>query len=257
MPTFSSRLTAQKGQAHKEYRASVLIGGKEAGHASLAQYPDEVNTWIMEAYAVGKEYQGLGLSYALSLIMLREIHKRNGRKAIVFGAHGNMIKVFTNLGFTESNRAYDPSSKQEQARFDTTNIVTALQQCQVIVGQKDLDESTSGSGGCCYITTAVCGSLGLPDDCDELVALRRFRDSVLFKSTSGTQDVLQYYSVAPAIVDAIDARSDASAIYADLYKRYIGPAVAALDAGDHVLPHTLFRDMTAETRRAYLPAAEE
>ena len=56
----------------------------------------------------------------------------------------------------------------------------------------------------CYITTAACTALGLPDECEELQTLRWFRDNVL-TDEAGLALVGRYYEQAPAIVRAIDA----------------------------------------------------
>ena len=52
----------------------------------------------------------------------------------------------------------------------------------------------------CYITTAVCESLGKPDDCYELNLLRDYRDSYLMKQEDGEALVQRYYDIAPTIV---------------------------------------------------------
>jgi hypothetical protein len=85
----------------------------------------------------------------------------------------------------------------------------------------------------CYITTATCRSLGLADDCPELTTLRYFRDHVLLPSPGGAREVAAYYAVAPAIVAAIDRHPESGAIYDDLYRRYIQPAVTAVNLGEH------------------------
>jgi hypothetical protein len=95
--------------------------------------------------------------------------------------------------------------------------------------------------GCCYITTATCQALGRPDDCDELETLRWFRDHVLLRSASGRRDVGAYYRDAPRLVAAIEARSDAAAIYARMLRAGIEPAVAAVKSGDYERAYLIFR----------------
>jgi len=103
----------------------------------------------------------------------------------------------------------------------------------------------AAAGGCClkacYITTATCAAMGLPDDCDELQALRHYRDAVLLATPDGTMEVATYYASAPAIVAALDRRADAQAIYRLLYNEHIRPAAAAAQNGDHATAHALFR----------------
>ena len=62
--------------------------------------------------------------------------------------------------------------------------------------------------GQCFLTTACCEVVGLPDDCFELTALRRFRDRVMRASPAGRRDVERYYRTAPAILAAMAARGE-------------------------------------------------
>lgn len=55
----------------------------------------------------------------------------------------------------------------------------------------------------CFLSTAACQFKGLPDDCDELETLRRFRDDHLLKSEHGAAMVAHYYSVAPDIAESL------------------------------------------------------
>ena len=56
----------------------------------------------------------------------------------------------------------------------------------------------------CYITTAVCASLGKPDDCYELNLMRRYRDEYLVNQKGGEEIVAEYYDIAPTIVNRIN-----------------------------------------------------
>lgn len=58
----------------------------------------------------------------------------------------------------------------------------------------------------CFLTTACCETFGRPDDCWELETLRGFRDSVLAAMPGGTEDMADYYRLAPRIVDALPQR---------------------------------------------------
>ena len=51
----------------------------------------------------------------------------------------------------------------------------------------------------CFLTTATCDVLGLPDNCWELRSLRHFRDHHLVNMPGGEQDIATYYEQAPAI----------------------------------------------------------
>ncbi|MGE0712715.1 MAG: hypothetical protein AB7N76_33595 [Planctomycetota bacterium] len=71
---------------------------------------------------------------------------------------------------------------------------------------------------------------GLPDDCDELTALRAFRDRLCARP-EGAALLEHYHRVAPRIVATIRARPDAQARWKELYQNLVRPCVALLSAG--------------------------
>lgn len=82
-------------------------------------------------------------------------------------------------------------------------------QCDAFVGQQSN----------CYLTSACVRYKGLTDDCEELTALRHFRDTYLAKQEGGQALIDEYYAIAPEMVEKISQRADASAIYAYIYER--------------------------------------
>ena len=73
----------------------------------------------------------------------------------------------------------------------------------------------------CFVTTAVCRSLHKPDDCEELNALRTFRDDYLLHTKDGKAKVNVYYMLAPLIVEAIDRSPHAEKEYQRIYSDYL------------------------------------
>lgn len=57
----------------------------------------------------------------------------------------------------------------------------------------------------CFLTSACVEYLGLPDDCKELTTLRTIRDKVLKATGEGRGLVDEYYRIAPALVEKINA----------------------------------------------------
>jgi len=106
------------------------------------------------------------------------------------------------------------------------------------------------SGGC-FITTAVCGSLGKSDDCYELTLLRNFRDIWLSKQDTGGELIKEYYAVAPAIVEAIDKLKDKNDIYAMIYEKYIQPCISFIKSGKETECMNLYRDMVNTLKQVY------
>ncbi len=87
---------------------------------------------------------------------------------------------------------------------------------------------TSSSG--CFLTSACVDYLGKTDNCIELETLRAFRDEYMKATENGAALVEEYYRVAPAIVEKIDASPDKDAHYAYIY-RCVEECLALLAAG--------------------------
>lgn len=99
-------------------------------------------------------------------------------------------------------------------------------------------EYTTGSSGCsggigCFISTACIEAMGLDDDCYELMALRRFRDSYMLSKFETCNMVADYYFHAPKIVDALSLRGDKKEIYKKIFEDYIKIAVEQIDQGNN------------------------
>lgn len=92
----------------------------------------------------------------------------------------------------------------------------------------------------CFITTAVCRHDGLPDDCAELTAFRRFRDGWLTER-GDTALIQQYYAVAPFLVSCIEYCDDPDARYEELRTRWLAPCYRALQ-----------QERPADCRRLYV-----
>lgn len=97
--------------------------------------------------------------------------------------------------------------------------------------------ANAGGGGGCYITTAVCESLGMRDDCEILQTLRKFRDEYC----GGKPGLKVYYATAPRIVSAINARTDSRECYRQLLRRYILPACHMIQAGCNDSAYRIYR----------------
>lgn len=104
----------------------------------------------------------------------------------------------------------------------------------------------------CFITTAVCESLQKPDDCRELTMLRTYRDEYLASIENGQELIGKYYDIAPTIVRKIDRRADASAIYSDIYSRYLVPCLESIEEGDNEKCLEQYRDMVESLEKTYM-----
>ncbi len=71
-----------------------------------------------------------------------------------------------------------------------------------------------------FLTSACVEYLGKSADCEELTALRNFRDTYMKSTEEGSKLVEEYYEIAPKIVEKINA-SDKK----ELYYRYINTVI--------------------------------
>lgn len=83
----------------------------------------------------------------------------------------------------------------------------------------------------CFITTAVCSSLGKGDDCAELNAFRRFRDGWFAETPEGRAKINEYYLFAPMIVSAIDRDADKESVYRSIWNNHLTPCLELIESG--------------------------
>jgi hypothetical protein len=100
----------------------------------------------------------------------------------------------------------------------------------------------------CLLATAACASIGLPEDCDELERLRRFRDEIVAQRADGRAAIARYYELADEVVPLL--RRDASGdVLHRIYRDTVQPAAVAIAASDTAeavgLFHTVLRGMEA------------
>ena len=106
-------------------------------------------------------------------------------------------------------------------------------------------------GGGCFITTAVCETSGLPDDCYELTMMRSFRDNWVAKQAGGDAVIVEYYDCAPSIVEAIDSLPEANTIWDSIRDQYITPCIGFLEKKDDSSCYELYQRMVADLKKQY------
>ena len=104
----------------------------------------------------------------------------------------------------------------------------------------------------CYITTAVCASLGKPDNCYELNLMRRYRDEYLVNQDGGEEIVAEYYDIAPTIVNRINRMENSEDVYADIWNHYLHPCVSMIESDNLEACRKIYTDMVYSLRRKYL-----
>lgn len=163
----------------------------------------------------------------------------------------------------------------DQQNFNTTQLPTmfaqvenqnfqiaqSAQQVQAQTAESSIAASNAEAanapkgGGGCYITTAVCESLGLPDDNYLLRRLRQFRDGWMARFRPG--EVLAYYDSAPRIVEVILAMDDSKAFLRRVLSRYLWPALKALDEGREYHAYLIYKGMVADLSDVLRPLQRE
>ena len=106
--------------------------------------------------------------------------------------------------------------------------------------------------GSCFITTAVCTNFNKPDDCCELTMFRSFRDRWLAAQLDGSALIKEYYRIAPAIVQRIDSRPDGSAIYREIWSRYLLPCLHYIEMGANNKCKELYIKMVKELEKRFV-----
>jgi hypothetical protein len=94
----------------------------------------------------------------------------------------------------------------------------------------------------CFITTACCEVLGLPDNCFELRALRRYRDETLCKTAEGRASIALYHALAPSLLAALEEKKRAE-ILRFVYARFVLPSAIAAHFGFDRLAFRLYTRM--------------
>ena len=64
--------------------------------------------------------------------------------------------------------------------------------------------------------------------------------------------ISDYYSIAPRIVNAIDARSDAETIYNDIYYSYLEKCLQHIESGELMQCKRLYVEMVNNLAKKYL-----
>lgn len=104
----------------------------------------------------------------------------------------------------------------------------------------------------CYITTAVCESLGKDADCYELRLLKNYRDQYLDQTEEGHEMVQDYYDIAPTIVKRMNRETDCELLYQMLYRQYIGPCIQKIEDGEYESCRELYREMVLDLKEKYM-----
>ena len=109
---------------------------------------------------------------------------------------------------------------------------------------KNRQSTSSGGDSGCFLTSACVQARELPDDCEELTVLRRYRDGYLRHRPGGEEEIRQYYAIAPQIVEAVNAKGNALEIWNRVYEEMVLPRVRMIQSGAMEGAFRLYKDYT-------------
>lgn len=104
----------------------------------------------------------------------------------------------------------------------------------------------------CYVTTAVCLSLGKGENCSEIRILKDYRDHFLSGEADGKQLIDEYYDIAPTIVNRINKEQDAAQTYEKIYRTYINPCIELIHQNRLPECKELYVEMMRTLQKQYL-----
>lgn len=104
----------------------------------------------------------------------------------------------------------------------------------------------------CFMTTAVCCGLHKPQDCREIMLMKRYRDEYLLQQDDGPNLIREYYDIAPTIVKRIERESEPEEKYLYLWNHYISKCVAYAENQENERCRQLYGTMMAELKEEYM-----
>lgn len=109
----------------------------------------------------------------------------------------------------------------------------------------------------CYITTAVCESLGKSDDCYELNVFRNYRDTYLAKQPDGMEIINKYYDIAPTIVNRVNKMPNRNDIYHSIWKEYLKPCITLIEEEKNEDCKQVYSDMVHYLQQIFVEVKNE
>lgn len=103
----------------------------------------------------------------------------------------------------------------------------------------------------CYITTAVCQTLGKGDSCYELNLLREYRDNYLIYEPGGREIVSEYYDIAPTIVKRINRLPNYKQVYEEVWKKYLSKCISLIEKNKRLECKEVYSKMVRELQQQY------
>ena len=130
------------------------------------------------------------------------------------------------------------------------NLLEEIQKANGTYQEKIVIDASPSSSNC-FITTAVCGSLNKPDDCDELMTMRWYRDKLKAEDPVMAELIKEYYRVAPLVVKKIDETSEAPMVYRQLWDNSVSKIYQDIKAKEYYQAKLQYMSMLEELCMRY------
>lgn len=187
-----------------DVQAVLLHWAENAGTAqfSMGDHTAAVVTWAEGTYVVDTT-----------------ISQFEGGPEIFIGSVDAWIDLVTGLQAKKHHISHVSHQMLGEPMREATMYTTTQQMALKVKNgsQPQHDGKEGRHGRKCFLTSACVEFRGLPDDCHELTVLRAFRDGWMLAQPEGPALIDEYYAIAPALVDAIDASPRRAAFYARIF----------------------------------------
>lgn len=110
---------------------------------------------------------------------------------------------------------------------------------------------SSKSSSWCFITTAVCDTLGKSDNCLELTIFRNFRDNWLVFQPEGEKDIKEYYRIAPEIVSNINLLENRNEIYRMIWEKHLNYCFFLIRNKEFEKARRVYKEMVLELSKEF------
>lgn len=226
------------GQSLTGFNSNFDLGGSTAQYAQQAYNFLNANNVQDQAF-LGNTMAGSAnfLNYQLSPIAQGIAAQQQLNAQMLpaeFSAFNNMQSQIVNQNYQFANNALNSINQNTMMSSNAA--------------------ANSGGGGGCYITTAICQYENLADDCKDIQTLRRYRDDFLMANPKYKIMVKEYYEIAPAIVCRLEEMPPdyKDTVYRDLRKKFLTPAIEAINAGHNALALYIYKQMVDYAIKASL-----
>lgn len=180
--------------------------------------------------------------------MTTDLSKYSTQELLLIYFNQNRRRILPFSMMSSSNVSYDDSSSYyNYGNYDNYDNYGNYND------YSNYDQYNDNGG--CFITTAVCSTLGKPDDCYELMTFRRFRDTYMRQDSLLSKDVDWYYRVAPRICMAIDSSGlePAKQEYKRIWDLYLTKAIREIENRHFHRAYEIYKDMVLSLQRVFLP----